>query len=196
MFTGIIEAFGKVVNLKKDQENLNLRLDSPLTRELKIDQSLAHNGVCLTVVDTLGDQYTVTAIQETLEKTNLGKLKIGDLVNLERAMMMNSRLDGHIVQGHVDQTGFCSGIEFRQGSWFFEFEYDQHQKNITIEKGSICVNGVSLTVVNSSLNKFSVAIIPYTYDHTNFHQIQKGDTVNIEFDMIGKYISKLYDLHK
>ena len=133
MFTGIIEAFGKVVNLKKDQENLHLRLDSPLTRELKIDQSLAHNGVCLTVVDTLGDQYTVTAIQETLEKTNLGKLKIGDLVNLERAMMMNSRLDGHIVQGHVDQTGFCSGIDFRQGSWFFDFEYNQDQKNLTIE---------------------------------------------------------------
>ena len=196
MFTGIIEAFGKVVNLKKDQENLHLRLDSPLTRELKIDQSLAHNGVCLTVVDTSGDQYTVTAIQETLEKTNLGKLKIGDLVNLERAMMINSRLDGHIVQGHVDQTGFCSGIDFRQGSWFFDFEYNQHQKNITIEKGSICVNGVSLTVVKSNLNKFSVAIIPYTYDHTNFHQIQKGDAVNIEFDMIGKYISKLYDLYK
>ena len=196
MFTGIIEAFGKVVNLKKDQENLHLRLDSPLTRELKIDQSLAHNGVCLTVVDTSGDQYTVTAIQETLEKTNLGKLKIGDLVNLERAMTMNSRLDGHIVQGHIDQTGFCSGIDFRQGSWFFDFEYNQHQKNITIEKGSICVNGVSLTVVKSNLNKFSVAIIPYTYDHTNFHQIQKGDAVNIEFDMIGKYISKLYDLHK
>jgi len=196
MFTGIIEAFGKVVNLKKDQENLHLRLDSPLTRELKIDQSLAHNGVCLTIVDTAGDQYTVTAIQETLEKTNLGKLKIGDLVNLERAMMVNSRLDGHIVQGHVDQTGFCSGIDFRQGSWFFDFEYNQYEKNITIEKGSICVNGVSLTVVKSSLNKFSVAIIPYTYDHTNFHQIQKGDTVNIEFDMIGKYISKLYDLHK
>ena len=192
MFTGIIEAFGKVVNLKKDQENLHLRLDSPLTRELKIDQSLAHNGVCLTVVDTSGDQYTVTAIQETLEKTNLGKLKIGDLVNLERAMMMNSRLDGHIVQGHVDQTGFCSGIDFRQGSWFFDFEYNQHQKNITIEKGSICVNGVSLTVVKSNLNKFSVAIIPYTYDHTNFHQIQKGDAVNIEFDMIGKYLSLIH----
>ena len=196
MFTGIIEAFGKVVNLKKDKENLHLRLESPLTREFKIDQSLAHNGVCLTIVDTVGDQYTVTAIQETLEKTNLGKLKIGDLVNLERAMMVNSRLDGHIVQGHVDQTGFCSGIDFRQGSWFFDFEYNQYEKNITIEKGSICVNGVSLTIVNSSLNKFSVAIIPYTYDHTNFHQIQKGDTVNIEFDMIGKYISKLYDLHK
>ena len=196
MFTGIIEAFGKVVNLKKDQENLHLRLESPLSREFKIDQSLAHNGVCLTIVDTAGDQYTVTAIQETLEKTNLGKLKVGDLVNLERAMMVNSRLDGHIVQGHVDQTGFCSGIDFRQGSWFFDFEYNQYEKNITIEKGSICVNGVSLTVVKSSLNKFSVAIIPYTYDHTNFHQIQKGDTVNIEFDMIGKYISKLYDLHK
>ena len=196
MFTGIIEAFGKVVNLKKDQENLHLRIESPLSREFKIDQSLAHNGVCLTIVDTAGDQYTVTAIQETLEKTNLGKLKIGDLVNLERAMMVNSRLDGHIVQGHVDQTGFCSGIDFRQGSWFFDFEYNQYEKNITIEKGSICVNGVSLTVVKSSLNKFSVAIIPYTYDHTNFHQIQKGDTVNIEFDMIGKYISKLYDLHK
>ena len=196
MFTGIIEAFGKVVNLKKDQENLHLRLESPLSREFKIDQSLAHNGVCLTIVDTAGDQYTVTAIQETLEKTNLGKLKIGDLVNLERAMMVNSRLDGHIVQGHVDQTGFCSGIDFRQGSWFFDFEYNQYEKNITIEKGSICVNGVSLTVVKSSLNKFSVAIIPYTYDHTNFHQIQKGDTVNIEFDMIGKYISKLYNLYK
>ena len=128
MFTGIIEAFGKVVNLKKDQENLHLRIESPLSRELKIDQSLAHNGVCLTIVDTAGDQYTVTAIQETLEKTNLGKLKIGDLVNLERAMMMNSRLDGHIVQGHVDQTGFCSGIDFRQGSWFFEFEYEALQK--------------------------------------------------------------------
>lgn len=196
MFTGIIEAFGKVVNLKKDQENLHLRLESPLSREFKIDQSLAHNGVCLTIVDTAGDQYTVTAIQETLEKTNLGKLKIGDLVNLERAMMVNSRLDGHIVQGHVDQTGFCSGIDFRQGSWFFDFEYNQYEKNITIEKGSICVNGVSLTVVKSSLNKFSVAIIPYTYDHTNFHKMQKGDAVNIEFDMIGKYISKLYDLHR
>ena len=196
MFTGIIEAFGKVVNLKKDQENLHLRFESPLTREFKIDQSLAHNGVCLTIVDIADDQYTVTAIQETLEKTNLGKLKIGDLVNIERAMMVNSRLDGHIVQGHVDQTGFCSGIDFRQGSWFFDFEYNQYEKNITIEKGSICVNGVSLTVVKSSLNKFSVAIIPYTYDNTNFHQIQKGDTVNIEFDMIGKYISKLYDLNK
>ncbi|MGB0396326.1 MAG: riboflavin synthase [Flavobacteriaceae bacterium] len=195
MFTGIIEAFGKVVDLKKDQENLHLSLESSLTQELKIDQSLAHNGVCLTVVDTAGDQYTVTAIQETLEKTNLGNIKIGNLINLERAMMMNSRLDGHIVQGHVDQIGFCTGLDFREGSWFFDFEYDQRQKNITVEKGSICVNGVSLTVVNSDLNHFSVAIIPYTYEHTNFHQIQKGDTVNLEFDMIGKYISKLYHLH-
>ena len=196
MFTGIIEGFGKVIDLEKDQENLHLNLESSLTKELKIDQSLAHNGVCLTIVETKADRYKVTAIQETLEKSNLGELKKGDLVNLERAMMVNSRLDGHIVQGHIDQTGFCSGIDFRQGSWFFDFEYNQHQKNITIDKGSVCVNGVSLTVVKSKLNKFSVAIIPYTYDHTNFHQIQKGDAVNIEFDMIGKYISKLYDLHK
>ena len=173
MFTGIIEAFGKVVDLKKDQENLHLSLESSLTQELKIDQSLSHNGVCLTVIDTAGDQYKVTAIQETLEKTNLGNIKMGDLINLERAMMMNSRLDGHIVQGHVDQIGFCTGLDFREGSWFFDFEYDQRQKNITVEKGSICVNGVSLTVVNSNLNHFSVAIIPYTYEHTNFHQIQK-----------------------
>ena len=195
MFTGIIEAFGKVVDLKKDQENLHISLESSLTQELKIDQSLAHNGVCLTVVNTATDQYTVTAIQETLEKSNLGSIKMGHLINLERAMMMNSRLDGHIVQGHVDQIGYCTGVDFREGSWFFDFEYDQNQNNITIEKGSICVNGVSLTVVNSGPNQFSVAIIPYTYEHTNFHQIQKGDTVNLEFDMIGKYISKLHRLH-
>ena len=194
MFTGIIESFGKVVNLEKDQENLNLSLESNLTQKLKIDQSLAHNGVCLTVVKIEGDQYTVTAIQETLEKSNLNKIKKGDLINLERAMMMNSRLDGHIVQGHVDQIGICTAEVFRGGSWFFEFEYDQDQKNITIEKGSICVNGVSLTVVNSGLNNFSVAIIPYTYEHTNFHLIKKGDAVNLEFDMIGKYISKIHNL--
>ncbi len=194
MFTGIIESFGKVVNLEKDQENLNLSLESNLTQKLKIDQSLAHNGVCLTVVKIEGDQYTVTAIQETLKKSNLNKIKKGDLINLERAMMMNSRLDGHIVQGHVDQIGICTGEVFRDGSWFFEFEYNQDQKNITIEKGSICVNGVSLTVVNSGLNNFSVAIIPYTYEHTNFHLIKKGDIVNLEFDMIGKYISKIHNL--
>jgi len=194
MFTGIVESFGRVVELEKDQGNLHLSLESNLTQELKIDQSLAHNGVCLTVVKIEGNQYTVTAIQETLEKSNLGKIKKGDLINLERAMMMNSRLDGHIVQGHVDQVGICTGIVSRDGSWFFDFEYDQNQKNITIEKGSICVNGVSLTVVKSKLNRFSVAIIPYTYKHTNFNLVQKGDTVNLEFDMIGKYISKLYSL--
>ena len=194
MFTGIIESFGKVVDLEKDQKNLHLRLESNLTQELKIDQSLAHNGVCLTVVKIEGDQYTVTAIQETLEKSNLNKIKKDDLINLERAIIMNSRLDGHIVQGHVDQVGICRGVAFRDGSWFFDFEYDQNKKNITIEKGSICVNGVSLTVVNSGPERFSVAIIPYTYEHTNFHLLQKGDTVNLEFDMIGKYISKLYSL--
>lgn len=195
MFTGIIEGFGKVIDLEKDQENLNLNLESSLTKELKIDQSLAHNGVCLTVVETKANRYRVTAIQETLEKSNLGELKKGDLVNLERAMIINNRLDGHIVQGHVDQVGFCTGVDFRGGSWFFDFEYGKYQKNITIEKGSICVNGVSLTVVNSGLNNFSVAIIPYTYEHTNFHMIQKGDSVNLEFDMIGKYISKLHEMH-
>ena len=195
MFTGIIEGFGKVIDLEKGQENLHLNLESSLTKELKIDQSLAHNGVCLTVVETKADRYKVTAIQETLEKSNLGELKKGDLVNLERAMIMNNRLDGHIVQGHVDQVGFCTGVDFRGGSWFFDFEYGKYQKNITIEKGSICVNGVSLTVVNSGLNNFSVAIIPYTYEHTNFHMIQKGDSVNLEFDMIGKYISKLHEMH-
>lgn len=195
MFTGIIEGFGKVIDLEKDQENLHLNLESSLTKELKIDQSLAHNGVCLTVVETKANRYRVTAIQETLEKSNLGELKKGDLVNLERAMIMNNRLDGHIVQGHVDQVGFCTGVDFRGGSWFFDFEYGKYQKNITIEKGSICVNGVSLTVVNSGLNNFSVAIIPYTYEHTNFHMIQKGDSVNLEFDMIGKYISKLHEMH-
>lgn len=195
MFTGIIEGFGKVIDLEKDQENLHLNLESSLTKELKIDQSLAHNGVCLTVVETKANRYRVTAIQETLEKSNLGELQKGDLVNLERAMIINNRLDGHIVQGHVDQVGFCTGVDFRGGSWFFDFEYGKYQKNITIEKGSICVNGVSLTVVNSGLNNFSVAIIPYTYEHTNFHMIQKGDTVNLEFDMIGKYISKLHEMH-
>ena len=194
MFTGIVESFGRVVELEKDQGNLHLSLESNLTQELKIDQSLAHNGVCLTIVKIEGNQYTVTAIQETLEKSNLGKIKKGDLINLERAMMMNSRLDGHIVQGHIDQVGICTGIVFRDGSWFFDFEYDQNLKNITIEKGSICINGVSLTVVKSRLNSFSVAIIPYTYEHTNFNLVQKGDTVNLEFDMIGKYISKLYSL--
>ena len=194
MFTGIIEAVGKVVELKKEQKNLHLSLESNLAKELKVDQSLAHNGVCLTVVETIANRYSVTAIEETLEKSNLGGIKMGDLINLERAMKITSRLDGHIVQGHVDQIGFCTGIDFREGSWFFDFEYDQNQQNITVEKGSICVNGVSLTVVNSGKSHFSVAIIPYTYENTNFNNIKKGDTVNLEFDMIGKYISKLHRL--
>ena len=191
MFTGIIEGFGKVIELKSDQENLHITLESKLTRELKIDQSLAHNGVCLTVVDIRGNQYQVTAVQETLLKSNLGNLKLGDFINLERAMKINGRLDGHIVQGHVDQTGKCIGVENKDGSWIYKFEYASDPGNITIEKGSITINGVSLTVINSGINTFSVAIIPYTYEHTNFNFIKVGDIVNLEFDMIGKYIKKI-----
>ena len=181
----------KVIELKSDQENLHITLESKLTRELKIDQSLAHNGVCLTVVDIKGNQYVVTAVQETLLKSNLGNLKLGDFINLERAMKINGRLDGHIVQGHVDQTGKCIGVENKDGSWIYEFEYASDPGNITIEKGSITINGVSLTVINSGINTFSVAIIPYTYEHTNFNFIKVGDIVNLEFDMIGKYIKKI-----
>jgi riboflavin synthase len=191
MFTGIIEGFGKVIELKSDQENLHITLESKLTRELKIDQSLAHNGVCLTVVDIKGNKYVVTAIQETILKSNLGNLKLGDFINLERAMKINGRLDGHIVQGHVDQTGKCIGVENKDGSWIYEFEYTLDNGNITIEKGSITINGVSLTVINSGINTFSVAIIPYTYEHTNFNFLKVGDIVNLEFDMIGKYIKKI-----
>ena len=191
MFTGIIEGFGKVIELKSDRENLHITLESKLTRELKIDQSLAHNGVCLTVVDIKGNQYVVTAVQETLLKSNLGDLKLGDFINLERAMKINGRLDGHIVQGHVDQTGKCIGVENKDGSWIYKFEYASDPGNITIEKGSITINGVSLTVINSGINTFSVAIIPYTYEHTNFNFIKVGDIVNLEFDMIGKYIKKI-----
>ena len=191
MFTGIIEGFGKIIKLKSDRENLQMTLESSLTKELKVDQSLAHNGVCLTVVDVKENHYLVTAVQETLQKSNLGKLKLGDFINLERAMKMNGRLDGHIVQGHVDQIGKCTRIENKGGSWMFEFEYDSDQGNITIEKGSITINGVSLTVVNSEINTFSVAIIPYTYSHTNFHILKVDDIVNLEFDVIGKYIKKL-----
>ena len=191
MFTGIIEGFGKVIELKSDQENLHITLESKLTRELKIDQSLAHNGVCLTVVDIKGNQYVVTAVQETLVKSNLRDLKLGDFINLERAMKINGRLDGHIVQGHVDQTGKCIGVENKDGSWIYKFDYASDLGNITIEKGSITINGVSLTVINSGINTFSVAIIPYTYEHTNFNFIKVGDIVNLEFDMIGKYIKKI-----
>ena len=191
MFTGIIEGFGKVIELKSDQENLHIRVESKLTQELKIDQSLAHNGVCLTVVDIKENQYVVTAVQETLLKSNLVNLKLGDFINLERAMKINGRLDGHIVQGHVDQIGKCIGVENKDGSWIYEFEYASDPGNITIEKGSITINGVSLTVINSRINNFSVAIIPYTYEHTNFNFIKVGDIVNLEFDMIGKYIKKI-----
>ena len=191
MFTGIIEGNGKVIELKSDQENLHITLESKLTQDLKIDQSLAHNGVCLTVVDIQENQYVVTAVQETLLKSNLRNLKLGDSINLERAMKMNGRLDGHIVQGHVDQIGKCIRVDNNDGSWMYEFEYASDPGNITIEKGSITINGVSLTVVNSGINTFSVAIIPYTYKHTNFNFIKVGDIVNLEFDMIGKYIKKI-----
>ena len=191
MFTGIIECLGKVVEIKSDKNNIHFSIDAPFTHELKVDQSIAHNGVCLTVTEIKNSIYCVTAIHETLNKTNLGNVKVGDVINLERCMLMNGRLDGHIVQGHVDQTGVCKSIEEQNGSWFFTFEYNASTKNITVEKGSITINGVSLTVVYSHDTSFSVAIIPYTYQHTNFHQLKKGDTVNLEFDIIGKYVARL-----
>ena len=194
MFTGIIEDLGVVMDLRHEDDNLHLTIKSNIASELKIDQSVSHNGVCLTVVSTDKDTYNVTAIKETLEKSNIGNLKNGDLVNLERAMKMNARLDGHIVQGHIDQTAICTNIEDGNGSWFFTFEYDTTQNNITIEKGSITVNGVSLTVVNSKNHNFSVAIIPYTYNNTNFYKFKSGDVVNLEFDVIGKYVKKLFNL--
>ncbi|MFZ9056311.1 MAG: riboflavin synthase [Flavobacteriaceae bacterium] len=193
MFTGIIEAFGRVESLEKEGDNLHLTLTSDLAPELKIDQSLAHNGVCLTVVAVNNTTYTVTAIKETLDKTNLGELKQGALVNLERAMKLGARLDGHLVQGHIDQVGFCTQVEEENGSWRFQFQYDPAAQNMTIEKGSITVNGVSLTVVDARKDEFSVAIIPYTYQHTNFHQISQDTKVNLEFDLVGKYISKMYN---
>lgn len=191
MFTGIIETLGEVADLKKEGGNLHITMATPLAKELKIDQSVAHNGVCLTVVSRDDTSYTVTAIAETLEKTALQTLRLGDQVNLERAMVLGSRLDGHIVQGHVDQTGVCTAVEEKDGSWLFSFEYDSATNNPTIEKGSITIDGTSLTVVNSGKNSFSVAIIPYTYDHTRFHSYQVGTVVNLEFDVIGKYVAKL-----
>lgn len=191
MFTGIIEVLGKVTALKEDGENLHISIASPITNELKIDQSVAHNGVCLTVVAIDGDVYTVTAIQETLDKTSLGQLEVGTPVNLERAMKLGARLDGHIVQGHVDQTAECIHSEEKDGSWLFTFAYDPSKNNVTIEKGSITVDGVSLTVVDSKINQFSVAIIPYTYEHTIFHSYRIGTKVNLEFDVIGKYVARL-----
>jgi riboflavin synthase len=194
MFTGIIEVIGEVKQLRKDGENLHITINTPMASELKIDQSVAHNGVCLTVVAVDDNEYTVTAIEETLRKTSLGLLKQGDKVNLERGMQLGARLDGHIVQGHVDQKGVCSGIHVRDGSWIFEFNYDNSQNNLTIEKGSITVDGVSLTVVDSGDSHFSVAIIPYTYDHSCFKYYKVGTTVNLEFDVIGKYVARLLAL--
>ncbi|AKA34921.1 riboflavin synthase [Flagellimonas lutaonensis] len=194
MFTGIIETLGRVAALEKENGNLHITIATALAPELKIDQSVAHNGVCLTVVGLDEQTYTVTAIDETLKKSNLGDLQVGDLVNLERAMVLGTRLDGHLVQGHIDQTGICSAIEEKDGSWVFTFEYDPIQSNVTIEKGSITVDGVSLTVVNSQENRFSVAIIPYTYGHTRFKTYEVGSTVNLEFDVIGKYVARLMRL--
>lgn len=194
MFTGIIEDLGEVIKLEEQLDNLNITIKSKLAPELKIDQSVSHNGVCLTVVEINSDTYKVTAIKETLIKSNLGKLQHKDIVNLERAMILGTRLDGHIVQGHVDQTAVCDSIVEQNGSWVFTFSYDPSLNNVTIEKGSITVNGVSLTVVDSQASKFSVAIIPYTYEHTTFSKIKKGDIINLEFDVIGKYVSKIMSL--
>jgi riboflavin synthase len=191
MFTGIIETLGKVTDLQQEQGNLHITIESAISHELKIDQSVAHNGVCLTVVALADGLHVVTAIEETLNKTSLGHLKVGEPVNLERCMQMNARLDGHIVQGHVDQTAVCIAFKELDGSWEYTFEYDASIGNVTVEKGSICVNGISLTVVNSKANSFSVAIIPYTFEHTNLHNVREGSVVNLEFDIIGKYVARL-----
>ena len=192
MFTGIIETLGIIKEIKKDNDNLHITVSSSITHELKIDQSVAHNGVCLTVIAIDNEEYTVTAIRETIVKTNLAEWRTGDLLNLERAMKLGDRLDGHIVQGHIDQTGVCIAINEANGSWYFSFEYDSKLNNITIEKGSITVNGVSLTVLNSKPNEFSVAIIPYTFEHTNFKAFQLGTKINLEFDVVGKYVARLF----
>lgn len=199
MFSGIIEDAAEIVALRKEQDNLHLTLSCSFVSELKIDQSVSHNGVCLTVVDLTKDTYTVTAIHETLNITNLGNLSVGDKVNIERSMLMNGRLDGHIVQGHVDQTAKCINIAEANGSWYFTFEYEFNKEMLqkgyfTVDKGSVTVNGVSLTVCEPTDTTFQVAIIPYTYEHTNFHQLKKGSVVNLEFDIIGKYISRLQKL--
>ena len=196
MFSGIVEEAAQVVALQADKGNLHLTMRCSFVDELKIDQSVAHNGVCLTVVSKTADTYTVTAVQETLDRSNLGQLKVGDQVNLERSMLMNGRLDGHIVQGHVDQTAVCTEVSEADGSWYYTFTYRfdkamARQGYLTVEKGSVCVNGVSLTVCNSKDDSFQVAIIPYTHDHTNFCQIEKGTVVNLEFDIVGKYISRM-----
>lgn len=191
MFSGIVEEAATVVGIKKEKENIHFTLECSFAKKLKIDQSISHNGVCLTVVKKTEKNYTVTAIKETLDKSNLGLLKVGSKVNLERSMKMEALLDGHLVQGHVDQTAVCKKVTEADGSWYYTFEYDPSKGNITVEKGSISVNGVSLTVVNSKKKSFQVAIIPFTYDITNFHLIKKGTVVNLEFDIIGKYIQKI-----
>ena len=191
MFTGIIETLGTVTHLATAQGNLHITVASGIAQELKIDQSVAHNGVCLTVVALNDNTHTVTAIEETLNKTSLGQLRTGDLVNLERCMQMNARLDGHIVQGHVDQTAVCIKRINLDGSWEYTFQYDAAKGNVTVEKGSVCINGISLTVVDSAADTFSVAIIPYTYEHTNLQNVQEGSVVNLEFDIIGKYVARL-----
>lgn len=196
MFSGIVEDAAIIKNIRKENENIHLTLGCSFVKELKIDQSIAHNGVCLTVVDLAEDSYTVTAVKETLERSNLGLLNIGDKVNVERSMLMNGRLDGHIVQGHVDQTARCIAIDEADGSWYFTFEYDYDKEMakkgyLTVDKGSVTVNGVSLTVCNPTDNSFQVAIIPFTYEHTNFHQFKVGSVINLEFDIIGKYISRI-----
>ncbi|WP_313806623.1 riboflavin synthase [Flavobacterium sp.] len=196
MFTGIIETLGTIQDIRKEHDNIHVTIESSITPELKIDQSVAHNGICLTVVAIQNNFYTVTAIKETIDKTNLSDWNTGDMVNLERAMKLGDRLDGHIVQGHVDQTGICKNIEDANGSIYFTFEYDKTHNNITIEKGSITVNGVSLTVVNSKENEFSVAIIPYTLEHTNFKNFKVGTKINLEFDVVGKYVARLNELRK
>jgi riboflavin synthase len=191
MFTGIVEAIGIVRQIKKESANLRITVQAAFANELKVDQSVCHNGICLTVTNIQGDEYQVIAIEETLLKTNLSRLKQGDEINLERSMRLSDRLDGHLVQGHVDETAVCKYIEDKNGSWLFTFEYSASSPNVTVEKGSVCVNGTSLTVVESGKNWFSVAIIPYTFEHTNFHLMKTGDFVNLEFDIVGKYVARL-----
>jgi len=195
MFTGIIETTGKVVELKKDGGNLQLYVQSSISNELKIDQSVSHNGVCLTVVELDEDIHRVTAIDETLKKTNLGLLQVGDEINLERCTKIGDRLDGHIVQGHVDQTGECISAEKQNGSWLYTFKYVPSKNNLVVEKGSICINGISLTAFNAEKNLFSVAVIPYTHQHTNIKQVKRGSLLNLEFDIIGKYVARMVEFN-
>ncbi len=195
MFTGIIEQTGTVEKIEIEGSNYHFTISSPISSALKIDQSLSHNGVCLTVIAIDNGTHTVTAIEETISRTNLGELKTGDFVNLERAMLPSSRLDGHIVQGHVDATGRCTNIEEKEGSWYFEFQYQQNPEHLLVDKGSVSINGVSLTVVKPSLDRFSVAIIPYTFENTNFMHIKIGDFINLEFDIVGKYIGRYFEIY-